>query len=55
MINQEEAVTAVSNAVRRARSGLQDRNRPIGSFIFLGPTGVGKTELCEASRGVLVR
>ena len=48
MINQEEAVTAVSNAVRRSRSGLQDRNRPIGSFIFLGPTGVGKTELCKA-------
>jgi len=48
MIDQEEAVTAVSNAVRRARSGLQDRNRPIGSFIFLGPTGVGKTELCKA-------
>ncbi len=48
MINQEEAVTAVSNAVRRARSGLQDRNRPIGSFMFLGPTGVGKTELCKA-------
>jgi len=48
MINQAEAVTAVSNAVRRARSGLQDRNRPIGSFIFLGPTGVGKTELCKA-------
>src|SRR5439155_658807 len=42
MIDQEEAVTAVSNAVRRARSGLQDRNRPIGSYIFLGPTGVGK-------------
>ena len=48
MINQEEAVTAVANAVRRSRSGLQDRNRPIGSFIFLGPTGVGKTELCKA-------
>lgn len=48
MINQDEAVHAVSNAVRRARSGLQDRNRPIGSFIFLGPTGVGKTELCKA-------
>ncbi len=48
MINQEEAVTAVSNAVRRSRSGLQDKNRPIGSFIFLGPTGVGKTELCKA-------
>ncbi|HUQ72321.1 MAG TPA: AAA family ATPase, partial [Planctomycetaceae bacterium] len=48
MINQEEAVTAVANAVRRARSGMQDPNRPIGSFIFLGPTGVGKTELCKA-------
>ena len=48
MINQEEAVAAVSNAVRRSRSGLQDQNRPIGSFIFLGPTGVGKTELCKA-------
>ncbi|MES2792376.1 MAG: ATP-dependent chaperone ClpB [Planctomycetota bacterium] len=48
MINQEEAVAAVANAVRRSRSGLQDRNRPIGSFIFLGPTGVGKTELCKA-------
>jgi len=48
MINQEEAVTAVANAVRRSRSGLQDKHRPIGSFIFLGPTGVGKTELCKA-------
>ena len=48
MINQQEAVTAVANAVRRSRSGLQDPNRPIGSFIFLGPTGVGKTELCKA-------
>jgi ATP-dependent Clp protease ATP-binding subunit ClpB len=48
MINQEEAVNAVANAVRRSRSGMQDRNRPIGSFIFLGPTGVGKTELCKA-------
>ncbi|MCA8985094.1 MAG: ATP-dependent chaperone ClpB [Planctomycetaceae bacterium] len=48
MINQTEAVSAVSNAVRRSRSGLQDKNRPIGSFIFLGPTGVGKTELCKA-------
>jgi ATP-dependent Clp protease ATP-binding subunit ClpB len=48
MIDQEEAVTAVSNAVRRSRSGLQDQNRPIGSFVFLGPTGVGKTELCKA-------
>jgi ATP-dependent Clp protease ATP-binding subunit ClpB len=48
MIDQDEAVRAVSNAVRRSRAGLQDRNRPIGSFIFLGPTGVGKTELCKA-------
>ncbi|MBX3437788.1 MAG: ATP-dependent chaperone ClpB [Planctomycetaceae bacterium] len=48
MINQEEAVAAVANAVRRSRSGLQDQHRPIGSFIFLGPTGVGKTELCKA-------
>jgi len=48
MIDQREAVEAVANAVRRSRSGLQDRNRPIGSFIFLGPTGVGKTELCKA-------
>ncbi|MCG6155062.1 ATP-dependent chaperone ClpB [Rubinisphaera margarita] len=48
MIDQSEAVTAVSNAVRRSRSGLQDKNRPVGSFIFLGPTGVGKTELCKA-------
>jgi len=48
VIGQDEAVTAVANAVRRSRSGLQDPNRPIGSFIFLGPTGVGKTELCKA-------
>ena len=48
VVNQEEAVTAVANAVRRARSGLQDPNRPVGSFIFLGPTGVGKTELARA-------
>jgi len=48
VIGQEEAVRAVSNAVRRARSGLQDPNRPVGSFIFLGPTGVGKTELARA-------
>lgn len=48
MINQSEAVSAVANAVRRSRSGMQDQNRPIGSFIFLGPTGVGKTELCKA-------
>ena len=43
VIGQEEAVAAVSNAVRRSRAGLQDPNRPIGSFLFLGPTGVGKT------------
>ncbi len=48
MIDQDEAIEAVANAVRRSRSGLQDRNRPIGSFMFLGPTGVGKTELCKA-------
>jgi ATP-dependent Clp protease ATP-binding subunit ClpB len=48
VIGQNQAVEAVSNAVRRARSGLQDPNRPIGSFIFLGPTGVGKTELAKA-------
>ncbi len=48
VIGQDEAVRLVSNAVRRARSGLQDPNRPLGSFIFLGPTGVGKTELARA-------
>jgi ATP-dependent Clp protease ATP-binding subunit ClpB len=53
VVGQEEAVEAVSNAVRRSRSGLQDPNRPIGSFIFLGPTGVGKTELCKALAEVL--
>ncbi len=48
VVGQEEAVKAVSNAVRRARAGLQDPNRPIGTFLFLGPTGVGKTELARA-------
>jgi ATP-dependent Clp protease ATP-binding subunit ClpB len=48
VVGQEEAIRAVSDAVRRARAGLQDPNRPIGSFLFLGPTGVGKTELCKA-------
>ena len=48
VVGQEEALVAVSNAVRRARAGLQDANRPIGSFLFLGPTGVGKTELTKA-------
>jgi ATP-dependent Clp protease ATP-binding subunit ClpB len=48
VIGQEEAIVAVSNAIRRARAGLQDPNRPLGSFLFLGPTGVGKTELARA-------
>ncbi|HEY2112341.1 MAG TPA: AAA family ATPase, partial [Dongiaceae bacterium] len=48
VVGQDEAIVAVSNAVRRARAGLQDPNRPIGSFLFLGPTGVGKTELTKA-------
>lgn len=48
VIGQDEAITAVSNAVRRSRAGLQDPNRPVGSFIFLGPTGVGKTETAKA-------
>ncbi|MDA1055322.1 MAG: ATP-dependent chaperone ClpB [Planctomycetota bacterium] len=53
VVGQDEAVEAVSNAVRRSRSGLQDPNRPLGSFIFLGPTGVGKTELCKALAEVM--
>ena len=53
VIGQKEAVTAVSTAVRRARAGLQDPHRPLGSFLFLGPTGVGKTELCKALAGFL--
>ena len=48
MVNQDAAVKAVADAVRRSRAGLQDPNRPIGSFLFLGPTGVGKTELAKA-------
>jgi len=48
VIGQHEAIFAISNAIRRSRSGLADPNRPIGSFLFLGPTGVGKTELCKA-------
>ena len=48
VVGQDEAINAVASAVRRARAGLQDPNRPIGSFLFLGPTGVGKTELCKA-------
>ncbi|MEM7767382.1 MAG: ATP-dependent chaperone ClpB [Pseudomonadota bacterium] len=53
VVGQEEALSAVSNAVRRARAGLQDPNRPIGSFLFVGPTGVGKTELTKALAGFL--
>lgn len=53
VVGQDAAVEAVSNAVRRSRSGLQDPNRPIGSFLFLGPTGVGKTELCKALAQIL--
>ena len=53
VIGQDEAVSAISDAVRRSRAGLQDENRPIGSFIFLGTTGVGKTELAKALAGVL--
>ena len=48
VVGQEEAVTAVAKAIRRGRVGLKDPKRPIGSFLFLGPTGVGKTELCKA-------
>ncbi|MEK7297564.1 MAG: AAA family ATPase, partial [Planctomycetota bacterium] len=48
VVGQDEAIAAVSNGIRRARAGLQDPNRPIGTFLFLGPTGVGKTELCKA-------
>ena len=53
VVGQDEAVTAVSNAVRRSRAGLSDPNRPNGSFLFLGPTGVGKAELCKALAGFL--
>lgn len=53
VVGQDEAVTAIADAVRRSRSGLSDPNRPIGSFIFLGPTGVGKTELAKALAGFL--
>jgi len=53
VVGQDEAIAAVSNAIRRTRSGLADPNRPTGSFLFLGPTGVGKTELCKALAGFL--
>ena len=55
IVGQEEAVEAVAEAIRRARAGLSDPNRPIGSFLFLGPTGVGKTELARARRRPLRR
>src|ERR1700726_4086157 len=48
VIGQDEAISAVASAIRRSRAGLSDPNRPVGSFMFLGPTGVGKTELCKA-------
>ena len=53
VVGQDEAIAAVSNAIRRSRAGLGDPNRPTGSFLFLGPTGVGKTELCKALAGFL--
>ena len=53
VVGQKEAITAVANAIRRSRAGLGDPNRPTGSFLFLGPTGVGKTELCKALAGFL--
>ncbi|MEO9946570.1 ATP-dependent chaperone ClpB [Paraglaciecola sp.] len=53
VVGQQEAVEAVSNAIRRSRAGLSDPNKPIGSFLFLGPTGVGKTELCKTLAGFL--
>ena len=53
VVGQDEAIAAVANAIRRSRSGLSDPNRPLGSFLFLGPTGVGKTELCKALAGFL--
>lgn len=53
VVGQNEAVDAVANAIRRSRAGLADPNRPVGSFLFLGPTGVGKTELCKALAGFL--
>ncbi|MCW2313175.1 ATP-dependent chaperone ClpB [Rhodoferax antarcticus] len=53
VVGQDEAIAAVANAIRRSRSGLSDPNRPTGSFVFLGPTGVGKTELCKALAGFL--
>ncbi|MBB2774902.1 UNVERIFIED_ORG: ATP-dependent Clp protease ATP-binding subunit ClpB [Comamonas terrigena] len=53
VVGQDEAISAVANAIRRSRSGLSDPNKPLGSFLFLGPTGVGKTELCKALAGFM--
>ena len=53
IVGQEEAVSAVAKAIRRGRTGVADPDRPIGSFLFLGPTGVGKTELCRALARIL--
>jgi len=53
VVGQDEAIVAVADAIRRSRAGLSDPNRPLGSFLFLGPTGVGKTELCKALAGFL--
>jgi ATP-dependent Clp protease ATP-binding subunit ClpB len=55
VVGQDEAVRLVANAIRRSRAGLADPNRPYGSFLFLGPTGVGKTELCKALAGFPLR
>ena len=53
VVGQDQAVKAVADAVRRSRAGLQDEQQPLGSFLFLGPTGVGKTELCKALADIL--
>ena len=53
VVGQDEAIAVVADAIRRSRAGLSDPNRPLGSFLFLGPTGVGKTELCKALAGFL--
>ncbi len=53
VVGQDEAIAAVSHAIRRSRAGLSDPHRPTGSFLFLGPTGVGKTELCKALAGFM--
>ena len=53
VVGQDEAIQAVANAIRRSRAGLSDPSKPTGSFLFLGPTGVGKTELCKSLAGFL--